>query len=71
MSERQSVVVTGTSTGIGAATVTALVRHGFDVWATVRRQEDADRLRNDHGDAVRPLLMDLEHHDSIRRQERR
>ena len=67
MSERQSVVVTGTSTGIGAATVTALVGHGFDVWATVRRQDDADRLRNDHGDAVRPLLMDLEHHDSIRR----
>ena len=41
MSKRQSVV-TGTSTGIGAATVTALVRHGFDVWATVRRQQDAD-----------------------------
>ena len=66
MPERQSVVVTGASTGIGAATVRALVRRGFDVWATVRRQEDADRLTAEHGSAVRPLQMDLEDHESVR-----
>lgn len=66
MSDRGSVVVTGASTGIGAATVDALVLDGFRVWATVRRQQDADRLKGDHGDAVQPLLMDLEDHDSVR-----
>jgi NAD(P)-dependent dehydrogenase (short-subunit alcohol dehydrogenase family) len=64
--ERRSVVVTGASTGIGSATVADLVRHGFDVWATVRRQQDADRLTVEHGDAVRPLQMDLKDHDSVR-----
>jgi len=66
MSGRGSVVVTGASTGIGAATVAALVVDGFHVWATVRREQDADRLRDDHGDAVHPLQMDLEDHDSVR-----
>lgn len=66
MSERRSVVVTGASTGIGAASVDALVRDGFHVWATVRRSADADRLRDDHGDAVSPLQLDLEDHDSVR-----
>lgn len=66
MAARPSVVVTGASTGIGAATVATLVADGFSVWATVRRQEDADRLSAEHGEAVRPLLMDLEDHDSVR-----
>lgn len=65
MSDR-SVVVTGASTGIGAATVAALVARGFSVWATVRRPEDAERLTTEHGDRVRPLQMDLEDHDSVR-----
>ena len=66
MAGTRSVVVTGASTGIGAAAVGALVRDGFEVWATVRRQRDADRLTTEHGDAVRPLLMDLEDADSVR-----
>ena len=43
-----------------------LVGSGFRVWATVRRAEDADRLTTEHGDAVRPLRLDLEDHDSVR-----
>ena len=66
MAETRSVVVTGASTGIGAAAVAALVRDGMVVWATVRRQGDADRLTAEHGEAVRPLLMDLEDVDSVR-----
>ena len=66
MAGTRSVVVTGASTGIGAAAVAALVRDGMVVWATVRRQGDADRLTAEHGEAVRPLLMDLEDADSVR-----
>ncbi len=55
----RSVVVTGASTGIGAAVVARLVADGFRVWPTVRRDADAAALRTDHGDAVEPLLLDV------------
>jgi NAD(P)-dependent dehydrogenase (short-subunit alcohol dehydrogenase family) len=40
------VVVTGTSTGIGAATVSRLARLGFRVFAGVRHAEDAESARS-------------------------
>ena len=39
--DRDAVVVTGTSTGIGAACVRQLVDLGFSVFAGVRREGDA------------------------------
>lgn len=62
----KSVVVTGASTGIGRACVDELVAAGFHVWATVRKQVDADALTADHGTTVTPLLVDLLDHDSVR-----
>ncbi len=62
----RSVVLTGASTGIGRATVTELVKAGFRVWATVRREVDADGLRRQFGERVTPLLVDLEDHASVR-----
>jgi NAD(P)-dependent dehydrogenase (short-subunit alcohol dehydrogenase family) len=55
----RSVLVTGASTGIGAATVQALVGRGVRVWAGVRREEDGRRLSGEHGDRVRVLRFDL------------
>ena len=40
--DRGFVVVTGTSTGIGAATALHLADKGFHVFAGVRREADAD-----------------------------
>jgi NAD(P)-dependent dehydrogenase (short-subunit alcohol dehydrogenase family) len=57
-----TVVVTGASSGIGAATVEHLARLGFDVWAGVRKQEDTKRLR---GERVKPLLLDVTDSGSI------
>jgi NAD(P)-dependent dehydrogenase (short-subunit alcohol dehydrogenase family) len=62
----RSVVVTGASTGIGRALVAQLVRSGCHVWATVRRPEDADSLRAEHGDAVDPVIMDVTDEASVR-----
>ena len=65
MAER-SVVVTGASTGIGRATVHELVSAGFHVFGTVRREADAENLRQQFPDTVTPLLMDLLDEDSVR-----
>lgn len=41
----RAVLVTGCSSGIGNAIAQHLARNGFTVFATVRRNEDAERLR--------------------------
>ena len=50
------VVVTGASTGMGAATARELARRGFHVLAGVRRDIDADALR---GDGIEPHILDV------------
>jgi NAD(P)-dependent dehydrogenase (short-subunit alcohol dehydrogenase family) len=52
-------VVTGASTGIGRAAVKVLVGHGWRVFPAVRKQADADSLRQEFGDKVEPLLFDV------------
>ncbi len=54
----RAVLVTGASTGIGAATVAALAARGFIVYAGVRTGADAERVRASHAN-VRPLLLDV------------
>lgn len=57
-----SIVVTGASTGIGAACAVELARRGYRVFAGVRKDEDAARLRDraaEHAAAVHPLLLDV------------
>jgi NAD(P)-dependent dehydrogenase (short-subunit alcohol dehydrogenase family) len=61
-----AVVVTGASTGIGRATVLELVGAGFQVFGTVRREADAESLRQQFPELVRPLIMDLLDEDSVR-----
>jgi len=45
MADKQSVVVTGVSTGIGWGITKVLIANGFTVFGSVRRQSDADRLQ--------------------------
>ncbi len=42
----EGVLITGCSSGIGRATATHLARSGFTVFATVRKEVDAENLRN-------------------------
>jgi NAD(P)-dependent dehydrogenase (short-subunit alcohol dehydrogenase family) len=62
----RAVVVTGASTGIGRATVLELVAAGFQVFGTVRREADAESLRQQFPELVTPLIMDLLDEDSVR-----
>jgi NAD(P)-dependent dehydrogenase (short-subunit alcohol dehydrogenase family) len=56
------VVVTGASTGIGAATARELARRGFHVLAGVRRDQDADALR---APGIEPVILDITQPDHI------
>jgi len=58
----RSVVVTGASSGIGEACARRLARAGWRVHAGVRRDEDAERLRND---GLEPLVLDVTDEGSI------
>jgi len=56
------VVVTGASTGIGEAAALRLAELGFDVYAGVRNDRDAERLR---GAGLKPLKIDVTDPDTI------
>ncbi|TQS46490.1 SDR family NAD(P)-dependent oxidoreductase [Cryptosporangium phraense] len=50
------IVVTGASTGMGAASARELAGRGFHVLAGVRRERDGEALR---ADGVEPVLLDI------------
>ncbi len=60
----RTVLVTGCSGGIGLATVGRLAEAGCHVFACVRRDKDADSLR-DLGATVTPLILDVTDRESI------
>ncbi|HTX79552.1 MAG TPA: SDR family NAD(P)-dependent oxidoreductase [Longilinea sp.] len=56
----KSVLITGCSSGIGLATARRLADNGFTVFATVRKEADAQRLRNLHEPNLVPICpLDL------------
>ena len=61
---RGAVVITGASTGIGRACALDLDSRGFQVFAGVRRDEDAERLRAERP-SIEPLPIDVTDADSI------
>ncbi len=55
----KSVVVTGASTGIGRGCVKVLTEKGFHVFGSVRKEADAESLRQEFGDKVTTLIFDV------------
>lgn len=64
MSKRGHLVITGASTGIGAACASHFARAGFTVYAGVRNDNDAARLGG-RGPNLVPLLLDVTDESSI------
>jgi len=64
-SSQKTVVITGASSGIGRSCVSRMNRAGWQVFATVRKQSDRDRLRSEVANNVYPVLMDMENESSI------
>jgi NADP-dependent 3-hydroxy acid dehydrogenase YdfG len=63
MSERRVALVTGASSGIGAATVRALAAAGFDVVGAARRLERVEEIAGEVGG--RALRLDVTDPDSV------
>lgn len=61
-----SAVVTGASTGIGAACAKRLVDEGWRVFAGVRKNEDGERLKAELGANLVPVTIDVTDTDSVR-----
>ncbi len=61
----KTVVITGASTGIGEATALYLAKHGWCVYAGVRKQADADALRASSEGDIRPLILDVTKQDQV------
>ena len=56
---QKCIVVTGASTGIGLGTVKLLIQEGYHVFGSVRKQSDAERLLDEFGEGITPLLFDV------------
>ena len=59
------VVITGASSGIGFAACKVLTRRGFRVFGGVRTTADAERLREELGKRMVPLIFDVTDPDSV------
>jgi NAD(P)-dependent dehydrogenase (short-subunit alcohol dehydrogenase family) len=55
----KSVVITGSSTGIGRACALMLDRNGFRVFAGVRNEADGDALRSAASESLTPVHIDV------------
>jgi NAD(P)-dependent dehydrogenase (short-subunit alcohol dehydrogenase family) len=55
----KSVVVTGSSTGIGWGIAKVLIGKGFRVFGSVRKIEDGERLKKEFGANFMPLTFDV------------
>src|SRR5258708_2101838 len=67
MADKQSVVVTGISTGIGWGITKVLMANGLRLFGSVRGRSDADRLQREFGEAFTPLMMDVTDRQAIER----
>jgi NAD(P)-dependent dehydrogenase (short-subunit alcohol dehydrogenase family) len=63
--DQGSVLITGASTGIGAACAVGLAKRGYSVYAGVRKSEDGDRLKGEADENLVPLILDVTQPETI------
>jgi NAD(P)-dependent dehydrogenase (short-subunit alcohol dehydrogenase family) len=63
----KTILVTGASSGIGWATSMELAEKGWRVFAAVRKDEDAKKLRDASSGKITPIIMDIVDYESVKR----
>jgi short-subunit dehydrogenase len=61
------VLITGASTGIGYGAAKELIRRGYTVFGSVRKKEDADRVKSELGASFLPLIFDVTDASAVNR----
>ena len=67
MDKNKTVVITGTSSGIGKACALYLDKMGFKVYAGVRKQADGEKLRKEASNLLTPVIIDVNNNESIQK----
>ena len=62
----KSVVITGTSTGIGYATSKLFIEQNYHVFGSVRNNIDAERVSSELGSNFTPLIFDVTNESSVK-----
>ena len=62
----KSVVITGTSTGIGYATSKLFIEQSYHVFGSVRNNIDAERVSSELGVNFTPLIFDVTNESSVK-----
>ncbi len=65
MTKSKNILITGASTGVGYGLAEVFTKAGYEVYGSVRRQEDAARLREELGERFHPLLFDVTNYLAI------
>mgnify|MGYP002640126334 CR=1 FL=1 len=61
----KTILITGASSGIGRATALHLAQLGFKVYAGVRKESDANSLKDEASELLQPIFVDVADHTSI------
>lgn len=59
------ILITGVSSGIGLSIAETLLENGYFVFGTVRKTEDAEKLKHKFGDVFCPLILDVTDYKAI------
>ena len=62
----KSVVITGTSTGIGYASSKLFIENGYRVFGSVRSKADSDRVSSELGSNFIPLIFDVTDENAVK-----
>ena len=66
-SRSRAILITGVSSGIGYGAAKELINRGYTIFGSVRKQEDAQRLKAELGGKFFPLVFDVTDQPSIER----
>ncbi|MDZ8084270.1 MAG: SDR family oxidoreductase [Nostoc sp. DedQUE12b] len=66
LKQKGAIVITGASTGVGRAAALMLDKKGYQVFASVRKEKDAESLKSDSSENLTPIFMDITKTEEIK-----